>query len=135
MDNSHSMFEIIGRFISIAMGFTVVVSALWNMRKTSFLKKNGFHTRGTIVKILTPDDLDYPVVGFKTYTGEYIENKLRGRSPTSYKIGQEVEVFYNSENPKEFVVNSNAETIYIDCFLLLLGLVFVIGGLYSESFK
>lgn len=98
-------FAIVGLLFVCAAVFGSV--AFFTGQKTLNLMHNGVKTRATVVRLEEGSKhTRYPVVQFKTAAGEVIEDRGKVSSnPPAFKEGQEVEVFYKPDEPREWVIN------------------------------
>lgn len=80
--------------------------ATYNHSQT--LLAQGGTTIGTVVRLeSSAKGAYYPVVRFKSDTGEIFEERGKvGSSPPEHRQGETVSVIYNRANPKEWCVNS-----------------------------
>lgn len=136
---AHAMkvFKFVGTMICI-MGIVVAGYGFSFLLQKNELEKNGIIAKGTVVDINKKDIYRAPFVRFKTKDNRTVTflSKLDVNVDLfKYRIGQEVEVIYNKNNPNEAEINSfwekNAAQVYLGAlgiFLLLLGLFLIRKG-------
>lgn len=94
--------------MSIILG---AIAALFFFR-TDALVRTGEHATATITQMTYKSSMKrggvyYPVVKFKTTSGEEIEEQAAfGSDPPQYKVNDTVEVIYKKDHPKEWSLNS-----------------------------
>jgi hypothetical protein len=119
--------------IFISGGIAILYIAIRLQFKISRLKKSGLQTEGIIFDVVNraiPQILPkYPIIRFVTLAQKWITEKysIGTLSVFPLKKGKKIKVFYNPENPREFIVKSdfNAPTIVL---LLLCGVLVLIIG-------
>lgn len=127
-------WDLISSIFFIAIGGISVFLAYQGLSKTFKMKKNGIATNGKIVKVEEGYDegkVFYPILEFKTLTGLIVQSKMDGRSNNNLELGQEVEVFYDSEMPNNFIVNTNFESKYRYYIVLITGIGMLSVGIYK----
>ena len=127
-------WDLIFSIFFIVIGGISVFLAYQGLNKTFKMKKNGIATTGKIVKIeeeYNDGKVFYPFLEFKTLTGLIVKSKMDGRSNNSLELGQEVEVYYNSEMPDDFIVNTNFESKYKYFLVLVPGIGMLGVGIYK----
>lgn len=88
-------------------------------------------TRGTVVDIIRIEDdsMFYPVVRYTVRGILYTKTALLGSNPSLYDIGDEADVFYNPNNPGEYVLGDAYAIRSISATLTLIGIVVGFVGL------
>ena len=127
-------WDLIFSIFFIVIGGISVFLAYQGLNKTFKMKKNGIATTGKIVKIeekYNDGKVFYPFLEFKTLTGLIVKSKMDGRSNNNLELGQEVEVYYNSEMPDDFIVNTNFESKYKYFLVLVPGIGMLGVGIYK----
>lgn len=133
MDTTGHYFQPFVRGLFIFAGLVLLIYWYLNYGRINQLKNNGLISKGKIIEIkefqnysLDENKKYYPVVEFETQEGLIIREKLEGRDDKQFKIGEDIEVFYNPNNPKDFIVDSRYETeikyypILLGCLILFL---------------
>ena len=99
----------------IGIGIFVVAALIiyTKYKKKPALKKSGVKTQGIVFKFeqeaFMPDSISFfqvPIIRFTTLDGTWITGSGEGIKSTfsPFEIGQNVTVYYNPQNPKEFVI-------------------------------
>jgi Protein of unknown function (DUF3592) len=125
-------FKLLEIIVPIVFGILLIYSGFEGLRNFTSLKKNGLTVIGKIVKIQEVEDegiMYYPTVEFKTLDGITVEGKLDGRSHNRYKKLQEVKVYYDSEDPYNFVIGVKYEHKFQIILFIAIGFGLLIWGL------
>ena len=109
----NDIFEIVLSIIIASIGIYLLVKF---QRKKSYLIKNGICVSGTISDINTEyigsgfnaPRPKFPIVTFKTIDNNIINEK--SNISGNYSIGEEVKVYYNPNNPKDFILKRISAT-------------------------
>lgn len=122
----------------IILGGLFFCIGLFADKLSQTLKKDGLTSTGIIVRYETDgDEINTPVVEFKTISGEVIRSKpylyastdLSKLKSYSDKIDQEVEVLYLPGDPEKFVLaGEQSFNGVIFTIFLLIGAVFILIG-------
>ena len=105
------------------------------------LKNSGIETKGTIIqKTVDPSigngNLSFPEVRFLTEKNEWITVTSNiGVFPFSYKLGQEVSIIYEKENPNNFIINEKFIQIVPTLMIAMSIICFCIGIFYLLNKK
>jgi Protein of unknown function (DUF3592) len=107
--------------------FLVASVLLLNIHKTA---KNGVSVKGIVFSKEAGDDPtsynSYPIVRFVTEKGDWMTLPYKfGFIPGLYKVGKEVTVKYQKENPSNFIIDDKFSYL-IPTFFIVIGL-FLIG--------
>lgn len=117
----------IGMLVSIV--FTVF-GGIIVIREVLKRKKCNVITSGTVIDIVRDVSRDsdggvsttlHPIFEYNASGNTYIKKSSFGSTSCKYHIGQEVEIFYNSEKPDEYYVKGSFGSMF-------LGIAFVIWG-------
>lgn len=130
--SASDFFDLLEIIVLIIVGLVLIYSGFEGLKNFTSLKKNGITVIGKIVKIQEKDDesiMYYPIVEFKTLDGITIEGKLDGRSHNRYKKMQEVKVYYDSEDPYNFVIGVKYEHKFQIILFIAIGFCFLVFGL------
>lgn len=101
-------------------------------QKTQDLKKNGIRVKGTVYEIGSKAIYRFPFVKFKTKEGEEVMFKSELEVNVDlfqYKVGQQVEVIYHKDNPKNARIDGFWEHNTAEMYLALLGAIVMVVGL------
>jgi hypothetical protein len=125
-------------FITISIVLFIIAIKLNSTKK--YLKNTGINTKGTIIQkkfdpLLNSGNLSYPEVRFLTENKEWITVTSKiGVFPFAYKLGQEVSIIYEKENPKNFIINERFIQI-VPAIMIAMSILFFSIGIYSLIHK
>ena len=125
-------FAFIGTVIFL-MGIVVAVYGFSFLISKNELQKNGIIVKGKVVDINKKAIYRSPFVTFKTLDNKTITflSKLEVNVDLfKYQVGQEVEVIYNKNNPKEAEINAFWEQNVAQLYLGGLGAVLMLLGIF-----
>lgn len=134
-----SLFSVVGVLVLIffVIRFLVVKSFL-SLKHTVFLNKNGIACVGYIKNIIESSDLDNlksyrAVIEFNTLESEKIEFTVEDSSMYKPRIGEEVRIKYNKDDPHKPIVNSKKTIIFqwLKFLFSLAVLIFLIYQLFN----
>ncbi|GGD57404.1 hypothetical protein GCM10011514_21880 [Emticicia aquatilis] len=115
--------------IFIGVGFTLIgITALIFIDQYLFFTKSK-ETVGKVIGFKVPKNKSLPVPIIEYFTAENIKYEYQhteGTSPSSYRIGEQVNVYYNPENPTDINLGYSFFPITI---LLSFGLIFSVFGI------
>lgn len=128
--NAYKSASFVGIVIFL-FGIIIAIYGFSFLLEQNELEKNGIIVKGKVVDINKKAIYRSPFVRFKTKDGQTITflSKLEVNVDLfKYKIGQEVEVIYHKDNPKQAEINAfwerNVAQLYLGCFgvfLMLFG--------------
>ena len=134
-----SMALMIGLTFAVIGLVALVIGILW-IRSTKERLKTMINHTGTVVekvRVERPGETAnfYPVVEFKTQTGEVFrfEGKTSG-TEYEYKIGEQIEILYDPQDPKGAMINSWKELWLPPIALMLIGGGVMLVGLFPCGF-
>jgi len=116
----------------LIIGSVPLIVGIWMYVRNTNLIKNGIKTKGIITDYEEQYSGEtysyYPIVSFTTDSGESIATRLYsiGERQKSYKIGTEVEVFYNPDKPNKIVQNNVLITKVLPICISLMGAFFFV---------
>jgi len=125
-------FAFIGTVIFL-MGIVVAVYGFSFLMSKNELQKNGIIVKGKVVDINKKAIYRSPFVTFKTLDNKTITflSKLEVNVDLfKYQVGQEVEVIYNKNNPKDAEINAFWEQNVAQLYLGGLGAVLMLLGIF-----
>lgn len=113
----------------LAIGLGVWAAAAYLYTNTRQLVASGEHARGIVVALSRSGSTYSPVVAFKTADGAEIEfvGKVGTSSPRFVK-GQQLDVLYRPENPKDAHINAFLDLWGGPAFLTIFGAIFSLIG-------
>lgn len=104
--------KIIGPLFTV-VGVVLLIVAYWQYNETKKFIKESTIAKGTVIDLIldrsssSSSGVYYPVIRFKTESGEIIEIKSdTGSNPPSHKKGAHVQVRYISNNPYRAKIDS-----------------------------
>jgi len=122
----------------LCIGIGFVLSIIIKKEKIKRIIKNGTKTTGIIFKNelehLGQDAEFYsPIVRFISSNGEWITQKCGDISTylALYKEGDSVEIIYENDNPKNFIIMDTGKQKIINNVLLVVGSFFILVGIYG----
>lgn len=124
-------------FLLVGISFTVV--SAFNFLNTLNLLSNSHKTLGKIVGINEERQskggyMYSPLIKYKSGTGdEYVYSSATKTGYSSYKIGQEVELIYDKNNPQNARINSILDIWFLTILMGVLGSVITITGVILLS--
>lgn len=103
-------------------------------------KRCTIETKGTVLEIIeekidnsneSVDHKYYPVIAYDAGAIKYEEQSKNGSNPSKYRAGQEVDMYYNKENPQDFYLKGEASTGSYGYFFIIIGILALIFGVRS----
>jgi len=133
-----SMALMIGLTFAVIGLVALVIGILW-IRSTKERLKTMINHTGTVVekvRVERPGETAnfYPVVEFKTQTGEVFrfEGKTSG-TEYEYKIGEQVEILYDPQDPQGAMINSWKELWFPSIAMMIIGGGMLVLGIASSG--
>ena len=118
--------------IPLIGGIIAIIVAFLSRNMKDSLVATGKSAEGIVFDTITdsgPDGMTWPIIRFTTEKQEWITEKANITTPDLLKQGKTVTVFYNPEDPKEFIVQSKySANMWL--FFAVIGLGFVAYGAY-----
>ena len=128
---------VIASVVFIIIGFVLLYFGFKIHNKVTKIRKYGIKTVGKIIRYerrrgtKTNDYIVIPIVTFHTNSGEKytIEGHVDNTSilQNLCKVGKEVEIVYNPNNPKDAIINTFGEIWFGPILFWLIGFAFVAG--------
>ncbi len=119
----------------LVIGIPFAVVSIFELKNTLNLLSNSHKTLGKIVGIeeerrRNSGDMYSPVIKYKSISGdEYVYHSSTKTGYTSYKIGQEIELIYDKNNPQNARVNSFLDIWFLTIIMGVGGWASTIGGI------
>lgn len=108
-------------FIGICMLISAIIAYVNNVSFIETAEK----TNGVVTELILRKSAYYPVIQFRTTTNEVINfNSPVGSLPPSYRVGEEVTVFYDPANPYSATLNGFWSKWTVSIILSFLGVIF-----------
>jgi hypothetical protein len=130
--------------VCLLMGISFILIYYFIKKKFNKLLANGIPTEGVIFDFETSyfsfsgsesKDISKPIIRFLTLKQEWITETYKvGFTVSTWKAGDHVRVWYNPENPKEFVVATRLDKWIFSVFLMV-GILLILSsvGLFIIS--
>jgi hypothetical protein len=100
-------------------------------KKRERLKKSGLKAEAGVTELKPSGDHEYPVISFTTLSGELIVKKYEiGFHQGQLKQGQKVNIYYNVNNPSDFILEMGAEK-WLPIIFMAAGLLIFVAFLFS----
>ncbi len=119
--------------IIILIGIAMIVFGSYKLNEYKDLIKLGTRAEGVVFDIENEyfqrdgNTTYYPIIRFTTKENEWVTERYGiGSSPSSYEIGESVNIIYDSSDSKKFVID-DTRTKSLGPVLMILGLVFILG--------
>lgn len=121
--------------IAIVGGATVLLFYCVRRATRQNFRRQGKVVRGKVVDVILESHIQrgclyYPIVKFTLENGEHIRGQYSdGTMPAAYKKGEEVTVYYQPDQPEDFIIEGQQR---MDVLVLLIGLILLGVGLYLQ---
>jgi hypothetical protein len=93
--------------------------------KRQKLVKGGNKADGEVVELQNKGGDRYPIIKFKTLTGETVVRKYKVSQGSKMRVGQQVQLYYNADKPSDFMIDSVSEK-WAPLLLIAISIVFLI---------
>lgn len=130
--NAYKIASNVGFVLSI-FGIIIAVYGFSFLLELNQLDANGVVVKGTVFQIEEKAIYRSPWVKFKTLEGKeymFLSELEQNKDLFPYVIGQEVEVIYNKNNPREARINAFWERNFAQIFLGIFGVFLVFFGFF-----
>lgn len=120
-------------FVIFIFGIIIAIYGFSFLLKQNDLEANGILVKGTVFDIEENAIYRAPWVKFTTKDGKEIRFKSELEQNVdffSYTVGQEVEVIYHKDNPKQAKINAFWESNFEQIFLGIVGVFLLFFGLF-----
>ena len=134
----NSMVILIGLTFATIGVVALVIAFLW-LNSTKERLKSMVHHLGTVVekiRVERPGETAnfYPVIEFKTQTGEVFRFEGKTSGPENeYKIGEQVEILYDPQDPQGAMINSWKELWFPSIAMMIIGGGMLVLGIASSG--
>lgn len=121
--------------IAIVGGATVLLFYCVRRATRQNFRRQDKVVRGKVVDVILESHIQqgrlyYPIVKFTLENGEYLRARYSdGTMPAAYKKGEEVTVYYQPDQPGDFIIEGQQR---MDVLVLLIGLILLGVGLYLQ---
>lgn len=130
--NAYRNASYVGFVLSI-FGTIIAIYGFSFLLQLQELDANGATAKGTVFQIDANAIYRSPWVVFKTPDGKeyrFLSELEQNKDLFPYVIGQEVEVIYNKNNPREARINAFWERNFAQIFLGIFGVFLMLFGLF-----
>lgn len=118
--------------------FTGVGLAMIGITAWIFIDQYLFFTKskeavGKVIDFKVPKNKSLPVPIFEYFTSDKVRHEYQhteGTNPSSYRLGEQIKVYYNPENPTDISLGYNFIPLTI---LFSFGLIFTVFGISFRS--
>ncbi len=109
--------------LSASLGIIIIIIAIgWGIKTYQFVKY-GIQVKGTVVRLNAGGS--HPQIKFTTQDGKEIEFP-QGGLIFGYKVGDDVDVLYNLQNPQDAAVNSFGVFWGFPLLFFAIGFIFIL---------
>lgn len=126
------------------VGLVFILIGLYFIRKTHQYKTNGIKATAIIKEVVSQRTTEvsnnsfnkemmyYPVLTFTSKDGKSITKQSNsGRNtPTAYKVGDPVTIYYKAQNPEDFIIDNFLTTKLLPYGFLSIGAILFIVGCF-----
>jgi hypothetical protein len=123
-------------YIFLATGIIFILGSVIRLIQLSRIRKSGIRTEG-VIHDFTKDSgsssytVRYPIVKFTSENGSsYLESTKISWSPQNFSIGDKVDIIYEKNNPKNFVIQSKLN-FFILMFFLFIGIAMTLFAIFK----
>jgi hypothetical protein len=129
--------------LAIVLGLVFVSGAGWIFHRDRQLSRRGQCVTGTVVDFRSGQTVGssdgpastvyYPILAFRTVDGGYIQTEAAlGSSRLPARLGEQVPVIYDPDNPERASINTPAgRGRWMPAIMVLLGLAILVWGVYG----
>ncbi|MEK7724304.1 MAG: DUF3592 domain-containing protein [Acidobacteriota bacterium] len=123
------------RLLFIGIGAAIIASVILSKKRSKKALETSLRAIGKVVdyqKTSQKQSIIYlPKITFQTERNEVIEFvSANGLSFKSYQIGDEVEVYYNPNNPDSAGICSEANSDSMSFIAIITGIGMILGGIF-----
>ncbi len=130
--NAYKTASYVG-FVIALIGLIVAVYGFSFLLKQNELDANGIAVKGTVFQIEEKAIYRSPWVRFKTLEGKeyvFLSELEQSKDIFNYTIGQEVDVIYHKDDPKNAKINAFWERNFTQIFLGIVGVFMMLFGFF-----
>lgn len=117
--------------VLVLIGLGIAVYGFSFLLEQNDLKSNGIRVKGTVVEIEENAIYRSPWVKFTTLEGEevtFLSKLEQNKDIFPYVVGQEVDVIYHKDNPRNAKIYAFWEQYFAQIFLGIVGLFLILFG-------
>ena len=135
----HSKKELIltgGLFLLVGIIF-VVAGIVVMIQGDSLKQRCTEETIGTVVEVICETSYSaeneltytyYPVIEYQVGERAITQKSSSGQYPPKYKVGQQVEIYYNPNDVEEYIIKDDSTTKYLGIGFVVLGSIATVVG-------
>jgi hypothetical protein len=123
-------------YIFLATGIIFILVSVIRLIQLSRIRKSGIRTEGVIQDFTndstsSTNNVRYPIVKFSSDSGiTYRESIKISWSPKNFSIGDKIDIIYEKNNPKNFVIQSKL-IFFILMFFLFIGIATILFAIFK----
>ena len=128
-----------GLIFIIGVGVILIIVGIIAMNQGSGLRKRCTEkTIGTVVEIVCKEQADYsrptyfPVIEYQAGDSTISQMSNSGEYPSKYKVGDQVEIYYNPNNVQEYIIKGDSTPNFVGIIAIVLGSIGVAVGIIGS---
>ncbi|MCH5157506.1 MAG: DUF3592 domain-containing protein [Clostridiales bacterium] len=124
----------------LLIGIIFVVAGVIVLKQgDSLAKRCTEETIGTVVEIISERSYSsdnqftytyYPVIEYQVGERTISQKSRSGQDPPKYKVGQQVEIYYNPNNVEEYIIKEDSTTKILGIGFIVIGSIAAAVGAY-----
>ena len=125
----------------LLVGIIFIVAGIIVMKQGDSLKQRcSEEAIGTVVEVICESDYSttentytytyYPVIEYQVGDRMLSQKSRSGQDPPKYKVGDQVEIYYNPNNVEEYFIKGDSTPKYLGIGAIVLGSIAVAIGLF-----
>ena len=126
-------------FIIIVGVIFIIIGIVAMYLGTGLTKRCTEETIGTVVEMAYKEDyvdgysiIYYPVIEYQAGDTTVKQMSNTGQYPPKYKVGDQITIYYNSDNVQEFLIKGDASANLGGILAVVLGTIAVVIGLFGS---
>ena len=138
--------SILAGVLFLIVGFVFVIAGIIVLKQDDGLKQRCTEqTLGTVVEVVCEGDYSttdnayryayFPVVEYQVGDRTISQRSKSGQDPPKYKVGQQVEIYYNPNNVEEFIIKGDSTPKYLGIGVIVLGSLALAFGVFASIRK
>ena len=124
----------------LLVGIIITIAGVFVMKQSDSLKQRCTEKAiGTVVEIVCREDYDYnddeldvyyyPVIEYQAGDITISQMSKSGQYPSKYKVGDQVEIYYNPNNAEEYIIKGDSTANFLGIGFIVFGSISVAVGL------
>ena len=125
----------------LLVGFMFIIVGIVTMNQGNDLKKRCTEeTIGTVVEVICESDYSttedtytytyYPVIEYQVGERTISQKSRSGQYPPKYKVGDQVEIYYNPDNAEEYIIKGDSIPTYLGIIFIVIGSIVLAVGFF-----